>query len=339
MLSLSLRRIFSSAAAAPAAAARAVKNAPAAALSKSAPSGRASAAAAVARVAVANSGMNAVKGAVSSSSSSAPSAPRTFVSLLAELEKLSTVKRTVSSRPALLEEVLLAAPDGDAKSLAAALQAGVVGAAMEPTVRTTSFVIKKLLAGSSSESSLARIDEALALLGNAALRLPASGSAFANLINAARTATVDAAVAGTLAGVMRRIAIVARARHVEASGIYVTAGVSGAVSARDWPLALRFLKDGMQAAKRVGGSGAAGSSGLRRAAFKLMAAMTIDIGASAAGSLVALSPAQLKWCAETLPILAGAPFTPSIQAMISSAPPGAAVEPVVSPIAAEAVAA
>jgi len=227
-----------------------------------------------------------------------------FESQLAALEALALVTRTVSTRPALLEAALTAAPDGETKTLARVLRAGVVGAAMEPTTRTTSLVVRKLLAGDAQ--SEARIDDALALLGNPALRLPACGAAFANLIHAARSQAAntpaDAAAPGGLGSVLRRIAIVARARGVEASGLYVKAGVSASVSAHDWPLALRFLKDGMKAAKTAGGSGAAGSTGLRRAAFKLFTSLAEETGPKISG--IPLSAAQLKWCAETLPLLA-----------------------------------
>jgi hypothetical protein len=226
-----------------------------------------------------------------------------FESQLAALEALASVSRTVSTRPALLEAALTAAPDGETKTLARVLRAGVVGAAMEPTTRTTSLVVRKLLAGDAQ--SEARIDDALALLGNPALRLPACGAAFANLIHAARSQaanTTTAAAPGGLGSVLRRIAIVARARGVEASGLYVKAGVSASVSAHDWPLALRFLKDGMKAAKTAGGSGAAGSTGLRRAAFKLFTSLAEETGPKISG--IPLSTAQLKWCAETLPLLA-----------------------------------
>ena len=223
-----------------------------------------------------------------------------FESQLAALEALASVSRTVSTRPALLEAALTAAPDGETKTLARVLRAGVVGAAMEPTTRTTSLVVKKLLAG--DDQSETRIDDALALLGNPALRLPACGAAFGSLIHAARSANTAAAAPGGLGSVLRRIAIVARARGVEASSLYVKAGVSASVSAHDWPLALRFLKDGMKAAKTAGGSGAAGSTGMRRAAFKLFTSLADEAGPKISG--VPLSPTQLKWCAETLPLLA-----------------------------------
>ena len=251
-----------------------------------------------------------------------------FESQLAALEALASVTRTVSTRPALLEAALTAAPNGEIKTLARVLRAGVVGAAMEPTTRTTSLVVKKLLAGDVKSETC--IDDALALLGNPALRLPACGAAFANLIHAARSSSSPSNVAATAAApgglgvVLRRIAVVARARGVEASGLYVKAGVSAAVSARDWPLALRFLKDGMKAAKTAGGSGAAGSTGLRRAAFKLFTSLADQTASGPNG--IPLSSSQLKWCAEILPVLAVATahilqpkFNVNIQKMIESA--------------------
>lgn len=256
-----------------------------------------------------------------SSSRAQPLTP--FASQLSALEALSRATRTTTTRPTQLEEAIIAAPDGEADSLNRVLRAGVIGAAMEPTVRTTALVVRKLLKGTRS----APIEDTLALLANPELRLPACGSSFGDIFLAVRdksaadiaaaesSAEGNGAALEALRATLRRIATVARARGVNAAGRYTTLGVKASISARDWTLALRFIKDGMTASAAYG-SGASGSRSVRAAAFKLLEALTRNSSSGVDG----LSPAQRRWCIQTLPQLAGkSPATPALIAALHSA--------------------
>ena len=227
------------------------------------------------------------------------SARAPFPEHVTALSRLATAPHLTTHKSGPLDAAVRAAPRGDRSALELALRAGVVSAALEPSPSTALLISEALLEGAApGEATRARIDDALALLGNRDFRLPPCASAFCALMSAARACGADAETAAAA----RRISTVARVRGVPAAGKLATLGVRVAAGAGDWALALRLLRDAMDVAGGTGGSsGAGGTRSVRRSAFALLSALSASVKKEGSAKM---SPEQLKWVQETLPVIA-----------------------------------